>query len=225
MTSTAVQPLRQRLRDALRKKFRTPQDALRALGLDEFLLDVARSKQQAGLSRDQVDLPALRAKLEQLLCEHLSGDELEQARGLLNQHLLGRSSEHDRVDDFEEDDDKKRQSWRKALATVADYLSNEKGFDEEQIKEALRDFPRNGLEHQGAALDDDLDDLMQQRRQRMAGDAEKKRQAFDARWPQAARLDGTLLETAYGSPTPTPAPTSIAASLERWPEAARIGVA
>jgi len=232
------------LRDALRRKFKTPREALRALGLDEKLLDVPRlAYDGARKGRDEMpdeaalnnepDPAVLRVKLEKLLCENLDGAALQTARDLLSHHLGELTGEYDRAasdedddeDDGEESEEALRERRKKIMGRVADWLSERQQMSDEMIERELADFPRNGLEHVGGALDDDLAQVMEQRRRRMASDTKKRQQAFDEMFPEARRLTGTLLETSYGVQPERPPCANFAGFYEMFPQARRIGVA
>ena len=208
----------------LRQRFRTPKDALRALGISPSLLNIrSMALDSAYQEFSGGDPAALRVKLEKLLAENLSGHELQKARELLEAHLGGGEYAAVNDEDNEDDDDDRAEQRRRTMAKIADFLATEKGLSEDQIEESLRDFPKNGLD---SDLAEDLDNLMRDRRRRAAGDARRRQQAFDRRFPEAARLTGTSLETSYGvQPERRVAVDSAAAQrfADRWPEAMRIG--
>jgi len=166
-----------------------------------------------------------KVKLEDLLCELLSGPELQRARDILHSiDLIEAEDEEAESDDDDADEQELREQRRRTMAKVADFLSK-KNLSEDQIKESLRDFPVNGLEDLGGALDEDLDQLMEERRRRLASDGRHRQQAFDRRFPQARRLAGTLLESSYGVRPERPVGAGSASTFERFPEARRIGIA
>lgn len=230
---------------ALRRRFKSPREALSALGIDQALLDIprlgfafdarnGRDGMPGGLN-NEVDPGALLVELEKLLVENLSGGALERAREILDQHLGGgeydgaASDEDDDEDNYDDDDDydddeeERRETRRNMMAKTADFLATKKGLDESEIAATLRDFPKNGLEHLGGALAEDLEHVMQDRRRRMARDTRKTRQAFDAMFPGAARVEEIL----YGveSERRSIAPDDRDRFYELWPEARRIGIA
>ncbi len=213
---------------ALRRKFKTPREALRALGLDQSLLNVP------SLAMDgAIDEMGSRAELEKLLATVLSGHQYQRACELLNgainaeHEIAGNVGEGENIeaeDDEGESEEVLRARRKLLMKKIADWLSTEKGLDEFEIAASLADFPKNGIEHVGGAVDDDLERVMKDRRRRMATDAKQKRQAFDSRYPQAARLSGTALETSYGDPIPSRRAVDSSADgfNDRFPEAARI---
>ena len=149
---------------ALKAKYRTPREALAALGLDQSLLDV--SPPPNGASGAETPL----AKLHSLLAQHFHGPEYSRVLELLEAaNLSGHdydraverkyNGEENEAEDNEVDEEELRQQRRKAMAKVADFFGR-KGFSEDQIAEMLRDFPKNGLEHLGGALDKDHDEIM-----------------------------------------------------------------
>ncbi len=180
---------------ALKAKYRTPREALAALGLDQSLLDV--SPPPNGASGAETPL----AKLHSLLAQHFHGPEYSRVLELLEAaNLSGHdydraverkyNGEENEAEDNEVDEEELRQQRRKAMAKVADFFGR-KGFSEDQIAEMLRDFPKNGLEHLGGALDKDHDEIMNDRRQRMATDARIRAEAYDAvcdHFPDARRI-------------------------------------
>lgn len=219
---------------ALKAKYgNDKQKVMRLLGIDAELLKNAseegRAESSKPLPRDdegRVDPVALRVKLEKLLCEHLSSEPLERARSMLEQHLGG--SEYDRVFDSEEDDDdkKREQDTDPKLERIARFL-RERGMSEDDIAQGLKlarehmTLPRNataGGMGGELATQETLDRrLARDEHRRLA--AHRALNNFHQRWPESARLAGDT-----GLPAPTPAPTS-PASLERFPDAGRIGVA
>jgi hypothetical protein len=200
---------------ALRRKFKTPREALQALGLPESLLDIK------GLAFDQA-LPGTSAKvkLEEILCQILSGAELQHARDLLhgidaddgeatNGELEQEEAEDDEDVDEEEGEEERREHRKRTMAKVADWLAREKHLNDEEIFDAMKDFPAPGLEHIGGRLAEDLEQVMESwkdRRRRMARDAKKRALAADRaeasllqHFPEAARLfAGSGLEAGIG---------------------------
>jgi hypothetical protein len=169
-----------KLGDALRKKYRSPREALRALGLDESLLDASRlafdRKARDGvLSPDAPNQSAL-TMLETMLAEHLQGSELEKAQRLLEaiQHEAGidhgAEEEDGMVDDDREEmpDEEKRlfRCWQ--MKGLADHCIGEKGWTTNDVREmfAHPDFLlKSGIETGGAgggALAQDIDWTMEQ---------------------------------------------------------------
>jgi hypothetical protein len=215
---------------ALKAKYRRPREVLRALGLDQSLLNIPRlaldSANGEGAPGDESDPVALRIKLEKLFAESLNGHALEKARNLLEQHLGG--SEYDLAhhqDDDEETEEVLRERRKRLMAKVADWLATEKNLGDEEIFDSLRDFPKNGLEHIGGALAEDLEQVMKARHQRLAGDARRRRLAADKRFG-TGRLNGSAIETAWGDQPPArrvAMDTSAAESFnDRFPGAMRI---
>jgi hypothetical protein len=219
---------------ALRRRFKSPRDCLRALGLDEKLLDV---KRLAFDSRNIGAIPGTSSKmeLEEMLCTVLSGHELQRARDLL--HSIDADDgdgevEQPEAEDDEVDEQELREQRRRAMAKTADFLADRKGMSADQIETELRDFPRNAL-HGGfggrfsEGEDEDLKKVMaDHRRRRLAGDA-KRRIAFDARFPMAGRVTTGSVESDYGTPLPARRIATDGAAAksfyERFPEAQRIG--
>ena len=203
-----VEPARLTLKEALRRKFGTPKNVLRALQLPESLLDIR------GMALDGAMPGGMTSKvmLDKLLAQHLSGHALQQARDLLNSID---PDDGERTDPFEEgavdeddDDETKRASRRDMMMRAADVLAK-KGFDEKEIFDVLREFPSNGLENLGGALAEDLRKVMSvmSDRRRRTGHDEKRRQLAADRanssllefFPEAARLNGTALEAGIGA--------------------------
>lgn len=158
-----------KLGDALRAKYPSAKAALVALGLDPSLLDVKRlahdSKHRGrdGALFDDQD-PEMRAARD------LTGEEFER-----EQRRLDRELEDGLVDDDQEEEDPRR--WlmhdheeepppdeelaarrRWWMKRAGDYMLKH-GQDEAAVRDALSDFPRNGLEHM--ALDDDVETVME----------------------------------------------------------------
>ena len=84
-----------KLAEALKRRFKSPKDALRFLGIDESLLDASRlafdGKRKARdgvLSPDAPNQSAL-AMLEAMLAQHLQGSEYEKAPRHVNQIAAG----------------------------------------------------------------------------------------------------------------------------------------
>ncbi len=224
------------LREVLKRKFGTPKNVLRALQLPESLLDIR------GMALDGAMPMTSKVMLEKLLAQHLSGHELQQARDLLNSID---PDDGERTDPFEEgavdeeeddvDEEALREQRRRAMAKTAAFLSTKKGLDEEQIFEALKDFPTNGLSNLGKRAARDLDDLMKDRRRRMAGDSKRLAFATDRAetslrrmFPEAERLfAGTAVEAGIGeAPEPLAMDSAAQDSFDAmYPNSKRIGVA
>ncbi len=213
---------------ALRRRFKTPKDVLKKLGLDERLLSIPR------LAFDQRNIGAIpgtssKMELEEMLCTVLSGHELQRARDLLHSIDADDGEQLGAEDDEDVDEEALREERRRAMARTAGFLADRKGMSEDDIAETLSDFPKNGLEHLGGALDDDLERLMKERRRSMATDATRRRLAFDRRFPESGRVGGGSVSVAthYGDPVPARrigADSAGAKSFyERFPGAQRIG--
>jgi len=199
--------------------------------LDQSLLNIRGlaldSANGGGAPGEESDPVALRIKLEKLFAESLNGHALEKARNLLEQHLGG--SEYDLAhhqDDDEETEEVLRERRKRLMAKVADWLATEKNLGDEEIFDSLRDFPKNGLEHIGGALAEDLEQVMKARHQRLAGDARRRRLAADKRFG-TGRLNGSAIETAWGDQPPARRVAMDASAAKdfdsRFPGAARIG--
>ena len=157
-----------KLAEALKRKYKSPREALKALGLDELLLDVekiaydAKRRARDGALSDQ--------DAEMRAARDLHDEEFER-----EQRRLDRGLEDAMVDDEEEVDPRRwlmhdheteappdeelaarRRWWMKR---AGDYMLAH-GKDEAAVRDALADFPKTGLEHLGGALDEDVDTVM-----------------------------------------------------------------
>ncbi len=170
-----------KLGDALRKKYRTPKDALKALGLDPSLLDASRlafdGKRKA---RDSVLSPdsdgASLAALEKLLAEHLDGEVFQRAQRMIEAAMHEAGVEHDGevvdeepADDREEMPDEEKRLFRRwQMKGLADHCIGEKGWSVNDVRTMFEhpDFlPKSGIETGGAgggALAEDIDWTMEQ---------------------------------------------------------------
>jgi hypothetical protein len=216
-----------KLADAIRKKYRTPKAALKALGIDVKLLDPSRLAYDAK-ARDSVlggdDHAEYRALCE-ILANELEGERHETAQRLLDR-IIGKAEESDgmvddeeREDDLDDAEEDPREERRAFLRKAADMLSRhggtafgrgDAGLSEDEIRNVLSHMPmpKNAISagRLGAGLlAEDLDDLMQERAQRKAGMAKDRlrrrqlaRDSFAAMFPDAARLDGAPIEAGIG---------------------------
>ena len=186
---------------ALRARFRTPQDCLKVLGIDERVL---RSPQLAfdARSTDDPDTGALRTELEKLLCESLSGDALEKARTLLSHHLGGEEyvgpaeiaaaeeAEAEAAEDHGDDDEELKpepepepETKASRRAKVSSFLK-EKGSSDADLAEFWRIVDAEidqARERRNGVVGD------RQARQKLAADAAADR-SFLALFPEAARF-------------------------------------
>ena len=165
-----------KLGDALRQKYKTPREALKALGLDESLLDASRlafdAKRKA---RDSVlspdsDHSEYRA-LSELLAQNLEGELHETAQRLLDR-LHGKSEETDGVIDEEPDeredepdedrDEQQRQKRKEVMRMLAEKGRDEWGWDDEKVRHEIMTFPRTGLHHLGGQLGEDAESVLEE---------------------------------------------------------------
>ena len=86
-----------------------------------------------------------------------------------------------------DDEGEVREERYRVMAHLANHLQ-EKGRSEDEIAHVLQDMPVNGLEHLGGALAHDLERLMGNRARYAARDKRKGNKAFDARYPNAVRV-------------------------------------
>jgi hypothetical protein len=196
----------------------------------QMALDSALKRRAGGDEKPDEGGMSAKVELEKLLAAHLHGHEYARALDLL--HGIGVAApdggefeQQEAEDDEDVDEEELREQRRRTMAKVADFLSKEKNLDDEEIFDAMKTFPAPGLEHLGGALAEDLEQVMNRHR-RTAGDARRRQQAFDTRFPMASRIDGTALETLYGASLPerriaTDSATAFRVA-ERWPLAMRI---
>jgi hypothetical protein len=225
---------------ALRAKFRTPRDAILALGLSTDLINVKHLALDAalkrgtrgrahdaaeGISRTAEGIGAaaegeLRVALEEVICEALSGQEQQRALEILAQHLPAGYVPREEAEDEEEADRGRREASREAMRE----LLKARGASDNELEELFQmidgldgDLPRNGTAGgAGGRLADKARD------RRLARDAAIERD-FYALFPEAARLDGTPL---YGEQPDRSIATdgagSVASGYDYFPSAARI---
>ncbi len=165
---------------ALRKKYRSPRDALRALGLDESLLDVRR------LALDGVDPEFQRAK--ELLAPQ--GGEYD------------RAAEDDREEESDSDTEEeinrrleKIGSFLRKRGVSEDDIAEGRVLSKQYIRELMRREKSGGDERRDAFDDEPMP------RNALARDRGKRRLAADKSFrkffPQAARLFGSPLEAGF----------------------------
>ena len=230
-----------KLAEALKRKYKTPKDALRALGLDESLLDVKRLAQDAKKrARDESSL----AELATQSGGHKDWDMGPESDGIPD---LGDEEPEPEKRFFggrDDEEERARRKWR--MSQLADHLLAPKeeggqGWDKETVRNVLADFPKTGLEHLGGALDEDLEGLIG-----MGGEAlplyedkdmmqtkDKKRMAKDARL-MATQLGLDRLSPRRGEMTNwgdqelplamDDAASDFAAEVDRWFGTGRIGL-
>lgn len=169
-------------------------------------------------------------QLEKLLGEHLQGEPFEQCQRLLDRIVEARETERqddgevidEREDDEEEperdhdEDERQREKRRRAMQAFAANARDNWNWDESQIREELENgFPKNGLEHLGGQLSEDVETVMQKHLEGEGGTAmstyerepkvtDRKRSrmardSFNEMFPDAARLDGMPIEAGIGS--------------------------
>jgi len=181
-----------------------------------------------------------RAKLAELLAQHLSGHEYTEALDLLEAFDRDKAMERGEAEGEEEgealdqeegeplpewasDPEQRRRHWN-----ALDRFMRKKGASDADMTELREmwighfgELPRTALSgRMGGALAGD-------RRLRAA---RRARQAMDrsrVRWPESARLDPqSALETSYGAqPTLRLREPTAQGTIDRWPDAFRIGVA
>jgi hypothetical protein len=208
-------PTTSKLGIALRKKFKTPREALRALGLDQRFLDVPR----LALDSASGGGTSSRAELEKLLARAFSGHEFQRAMELLNGALNADMPEVEQEESEDENDVDEEAERHKRW--VADVLSRKAGLDDQEIAEALRDLPRNAIK---GGMGGRLAERAEARdRKRIARD-ERRRAAFDERFGTSRLNAPSLIETSYGDSVPSRR-MAVASDdfLSRFPGAARIG--
>ena len=174
----------------LRKRFKSPQEALAKLGLDSSLLDdawstKAKARKEAakrgmaidsmeGGEPDDNDTPW--AKLEKLCAEHMGGEVFEKAQRIINDLLhsaVRQEEDGGMVDDQEEeeaeamDPAEAREFRRWQLKGLGDRLMKDYGWSLDRVGKMMRhpDFPKTGIETGGAgggALAEDIDFTMKE---------------------------------------------------------------
>lgn len=193
------------------------------------------------LSPDAPNQSAL-TMLEAMLAEHLQGSEFEKAQRLLEQIQHEAGVEHDgevvdeREDEPDEDrDEQQRAKRREVMKMIAERARDEWGYSEDQLREEIVQFPRNGLEHLGRALDEDAESVLEElglmgggplpayrdkatdRKRRahdrkLALDAKRERlerRDFLKRFPEAARLESRPGDFANFGDQPPPEPLAM----------------
>ena len=190
---------------ALRRKYKSPREALKALGIDERLLEVKRLAFDAAPGREaarrtlheHLSGPALRRALEMfesepedvalllgledIVCEELSGEARERAQALLDHQLGGGEYDYAYQTDDEDVDEKIDEDLLERVANeVFNQLENKTGrqLDEVELNEVR----------------DAIKDQMAKRRNgddRRRGDDRKRGRARDAELPTSA-LEGGM---------------------------------
>jgi hypothetical protein len=152
------------LANALKKKFKTPREALRALGLDESLLDATKmaydGKKRArdsDIGEVMRDNPGAEREWDKGPTDGDPdlGDEEEERD---DDREMPRWLMHDHEEEPPPDEElaARRRWWMKR---AGDYMLKH-GQDSTAVRDALERFPRTGLEHLGGALDADVDTVM-----------------------------------------------------------------
>jgi hypothetical protein len=239
----------------LRKRFKSPYEALDRLGIPRRLL------RAPGLAYDAAAVNS-KTKLDDLLAQHLSGFELQRARDLLrgidprnpdgswDPETAAGSDEEQNVEVAEDEVDRRVE---RALDRLRPYLSEDDLEEalplvEGYIREQLRDrrngdtsLPRNAL-HEGMSgrLGEKGWDQERAEKRQAARDRQMARdeRSFARHFPEVKRLMGTPLEAGLTSELERCArmqpltERAIAADAKgakgfsaRFPTAARIGVA
>lgn len=218
---------------ALRRRFKSPREAMEALQLDPSLINIKRLS--GHMAFDAATGGSAKAELEKILAGILDGAEFQRAQELLHSIEAGdddRGERYAEAIDEETDEEARREQRRGMMTKVADFLATEKGYDEKEITDFLSDFPKTGLEHLGGALAEDLEKVMKDRRG-PAGDARRRRAhdaqlasdagAFVRAFPEVARIENA---PGFGDcATPSRMATDADSSsyfYELFPEARRI---
>jgi hypothetical protein len=221
-----------RLAIALKQKYPNAKAALKALGLDESLLDAGKLAldhkrklvvDEGGerLGEEPEPHQAAFRHLQHLLTQVLpAGEDREIAMHHL-ESLLGNTVGGDGMADLgdeeaeqsldEEDpdrDEQQRAKRREVMKMIAEKGRDEWGWDEEQVRREIARFPRNGLHHMNAAVfGEDAEAVL---KELGMGSKDRKRMAkdaahrrFDEWYPDAARLRGSPSDMAnYGDREP-----------------------
>ncbi len=203
---------------ALKAKYRRPREVLRALGLDQSLLNIPRLALDSANGGGTSSL----AELEKLLARTFSGPQFQRAMELLNGALNADMPEDDETEQEEsEDENDVDEEAERHKRWVADVLSRKAGLDDHEIAAALRDLPRNAIK---GGMGGRLAERAEARdRKRIARD-ERRRAAFDERFGTSRLNTPSLIETSYGDSVPSRR-IAVASDdfLSRFPGAARIG--
>jgi hypothetical protein len=147
----------------------------------------------------------------------------------LGQHVASSDPNYVLDDEDEVGEEEQRALRRRIMNKLADVLASQ-GKSDEWIGDMLRDFPRNGLERLGGAIDEDFEQVLADFRgrrgrahdQRTAQDA-RNRESFHERFPSAARIDSDVRVS--NAPRPIGMDGQRVDDFNgRFPSAARIGV-
>ena len=164
---------------ALKAKFRTPREALEALGLDPALIDIKQLAKDSKLRRGRDGMVDGAEAEEMRAARNLSGSAFEDEQLRINrqmEHEMTDDDEEERRDEYDEEeprffggrnDEEERKIRRFRMRQLADHLTTARdaggqGLSHNDAAEILRDFPRNELEHMNASVfDEDLESVME----------------------------------------------------------------
>jgi hypothetical protein len=220
---------------ALKAKFKTPREALRALGLDESLLDV-----------EKMAFDAKRRGRDGNVLSDLAGEPGGHKHWDMGPHADGDPDLGEQEEPEEMPDEEARELRRRQMRQLGGELMKDHGWSSDEVKSMFmhREFPTNALAGGlgGRLSEDDVDWTMKElegigtggnvaygpkvKDKRMAKDARLAQDSFDRMFPDAQRLTGSDMSHRYGDQLAMDAAAGDDGSFDLFfPDAKRIGIA